>query len=289
MKSISQTIDIGDGSLLIQLPETFSWEFEEEGTLCAYLADEPELLVLRFSVITVAHEKPENTAAIDLATENAAQADAHGVTATRLIDRSYFSYEENSEHEGRPIWLRFWQAGFRNHSLVISLCTDQAHREKPGVDEALQLMPRLIKSLRVRDPISPLTSREQAELEQQREIVADFLREQCDTYSLPRLKSDLGSLQRLVDDGFFGPEQVYEWCCVGVVFGDVLATEFDLDWVICHDEFGVEPALRYGDTSVMVFPRTLIFKRVERGEAVDLLELMDGLSKAIDDARRKCA
>jgi hypothetical protein len=289
MKSTSQTIDIGDGSLLIQLPETFSWEFEEEGTLCAYLADDPELLVLRFSVITVAHEKPENTAAIDLAGENAAQADAHGVAATRLIDRSYFSYEENSEHEGRPIWLRFWQAGFRNHSLVISLCTSQADKEKPGVGEALQLVPRLIKSLCVRDHMSPLTSREEAELEQQREIVADFLREQCDTYSLPRLKSDLGSLQRLVDDGFFGPEQAYEWCCVGVVFGDVLATEFNLDWVTCNDEFGVEPALRYGDTTVMVFPRTMICKRVERGEAVDLLELMDALSEAIEDARRKCA
>src|SRR6185295_7635541 len=171
---------------------------------------------------------------------------------------------------------------------VISLCTGEGDKQKPGVLEALQLVPRLIKGLCVREQMSPLTHREVAELEQQREIVADFLREQCDTYSLPRLKSDLGSLQRLVDDGFFGPEQVYEWCCVGVVFGDVLATEFDLDWVICHDEFGVEPALRYGDTSVMVFPRTLIFKRVERGEAVDLFELMDGLAKAIEDARRKC-
>src|SRR6185436_17937018 len=147
MKSTLQTIDIGDGSLLIQLPETFSWEFEEEGTLCAYLADDPELLVLRFSVITVAHENAENTAAIDLAAENAAQALAHGVAATRLVDRSYFCYEENSEHEGRPIWLRFWQAGFRNHSLVISLCTGRADKEKPGVGETLQLVPRLIQSL----------------------------------------------------------------------------------------------------------------------------------------------
>ena len=289
MKSTLQTIDIGDGSLLIQLPDTFAWEFEEEGTLCAFFADEPDLVVLRFSVITVAHEDPDKTPTIDLSADTVEQAKAHGVVATRLRDRSYFTYEENSEHEGAPIWLRFWQVGFRNHSVVISLCASRADRPHARVGEVLQLMPRLIKDLCQREHTSPLTPREAADLEQQREIVADVLREQYDTYSLPCLKSDFGSLQRLLDDRLFTPDQAHEWCCVGVVFGDVLASELGLEWITCNDEFGVEAALRYGETSVLVFPRTMILKRLERGESVDLGTLFDALSEGIEELRRKCA
>jgi Domain of unknown function (DUF3806) len=56
--------------------------------------------------------------------------------------------------------------------------------------------------------------------------------------------------------------------------------------VIVSDEHGCNPALRYRDTSVILYPLTMISKRVERGEAVDVFDmynwLADQAQKVID-------
>lgn len=44
-----------------------------------------------------------------------------------------------------------------------------------------------------------------------------------------------------------------------------------------EDEFGRDPAIRVPDTSIIIYPLTMISKRVERGEEVDAF----GLHKAI--------
>jgi hypothetical protein len=47
-----------------------------------------------------------------------------------------------------------------------------------------------------------------------------------------------------------------------------------------EDEYGRDPALRLQGTPFIVFPLTMISKRVERGEDVDVRELFDG---AVED------
>jgi hypothetical protein len=44
----------------------------------------------------------------------------------------------------------------------------------------------------------------------------------------------------------------------------------DLSWVTVQDEYGTDPALRYKTTSILVFPLTMISKRVEDGRAVEV-------------------
>ena len=121
---------------------------------------------------------------------------------------------------------------------------------------------------------SELTPADRERLDQQRAVVADAAREHYGVSGLGGSRADLPVLQRLIDDQVFRPDQTYELQCLGVVFGDVLASELPLHWVIVTDEYGTDPTLRYKDSTVQLNALTMISKRVEAGEPVDLSNLL---------------
>lgn len=106
----------------------------------------------------------------------------------------------------------------------------------------------------------------------QRALVETTVQERYGT-SLPGGAEDLALLQRLVDDQVFRPEQTYELQSLGIVLGQVLAGHPDFSWVTVQDEYGTDPALRYKATSILVFPLTMISKRIEEGREVDVEDL----------------
>jgi hypothetical protein len=97
-------------------------------------------------------------------------------------------------------------------------------------------------------------------------------------------EDDLELLQAVIDAGVLHPDQTYEWQSLGLVFGRVLvATYPGFDWVVVEDEHGRDPALRYEQTSILVFPLTMISKRIEDGETVSVRALFDGLLEHLDE------
>jgi hypothetical protein len=60
-----------------------------------------------------------------------------------------------------------------------------------------------------------------------------------------------------------------------------------MEWVIVEDSVGRDPALRAPGTSIIVYPLTMIAKRVERGESVDVFALFDDVSQDIERLRRE--
>ena len=86
--------------------------------------------------------------------------------------------------------------------------------------------------------------------------------------------ADLSILQRLIDDKVFGKSQTYELQSLGIAFGDVLASELPLRWVMVTDEYGTDPTLRFKGTTVQINALTMISKRVEKDEDVNLSELL---------------
>jgi hypothetical protein len=59
-----------------------------------------------------------------------------------------------------------------------------------------------------------------------------------------------------------------------VAFGDVLTSELPLRWMMVTDEYGTDPTLRFKNTTVQINALTMISKRVERDERVDVSELL---------------
>jgi hypothetical protein len=95
-----------------------------------------------------------------------------------------------------------------------------------------------------------LSQEDRTRLEQQRAVVAAAAQQRYGTTALTRPKRDLPVLQKLIDERVFNKSQVYELQSLGVVFGDVLASELPLRWVLVTDEYGTDPTLRFKDSTL---------------------------------------
>jgi hypothetical protein len=134
---------------------------------------------------------------------------------------------------------------------------------------------------------SELTPADRQRLDEQRAVVARVVKQRYGTSTLTRSRKDLLVLQRLLDDRAFKKSQTYELQSLGVVFGDVLANELPLRWVMITDEYGTDPTLRFKNTSVNINALTMISKRVEQNESVHVSELLRKTRDALSDAEKR--
>jgi hypothetical protein len=104
--------------------------------------------------------------------------------------------------------------------------------------------------------------------------------------TLDQSLADLVSLQRVLDAGLVDASMTYELQCLGVAFGCVLARAIaDLDWAIVDDEYGRDPTLRLGHSSVQINCLTMISKRVESESTVDMHALFDRVTEHLNELR----
>ena len=132
-----------------------------------------------------------------------------------------------------------------------------------------------------------LSREDSARLEQQRAVVAAAAKRRYGTTHLTRSKSDLPVLQNLIDESVFKKSQTYELQSLGVAFGDVLASESPLRWVMVTDEFGTDPTLRFKETTIQINALTMIAKRVERDQPVNVQWLLDQTREQLAVAEKK--
>jgi uncharacterized protein DUF3806 len=137
--------------------------------------------------------------------------------------------------------------------------------------------------------ILPLDEAEAARIEEQ---AADALALAAERYGLEQwteTEADIRVLQRILDDQLLAPDQTYALQCLGVVFGRVLAKQAGLHWIVVEDEYGRDPALQYAGTSLILFPLTMISKRVEQGQEVDVGELLHLLVREVEGLKDQVA
>ena len=118
-------------------------------------------------------------------------------------------------------------------------------------------------------------------LEKQRAFVHELARRLDLSPSFSGNVGDLQILQKIVDASALSASQTWELQSLGIVLGDVFASQHGLRWVMVEDEYGRDPALRFQNTSNLVFPLTMISKRIEDGKEVDLQAIYEGVSAYI--------
>lgn len=111
--------------------------------------------------------------------------------------------------------------------------------------------------------IVPLTSTDRYHLRRQRAIVDELARRHVGTPISGGSADDLRVLQELLDQRVLKPDETYELQALGVVLGDVMAGRLGLSWVRLEDNLGRSRALRLDETAVLLFPVTMISRRVE--------------------------
>ncbi|MBS0240747.1 MAG: DUF3806 domain-containing protein [Proteobacteria bacterium] len=132
--------------------------------------------------------------------------------------------------------------------------------------------------------IGELTAGEVDRLEKQRAWVRNHYDEDARN-QYESIAGKLSVLNRIVASQWIEPNETLKLQSLGVTLGDALAQFLGLHWVAVEDEHGRDPALRDADTSLVVFPMTMISKRIERGEVVDVLALFRDACESIERLR----
>jgi len=129
--------------------------------------------------------------------------------------------------------------------------------------------------------IEPLGPADHQRLREQRAVVEKHLANEDSKRKYETAAGKLGTIRGLLEAGTFEKDQPYELQCLGIVLGDAFVQELGMEWVMVSDEYGRDPAVRLPGTSILLFPLTMISKRVERGEDVDVFEIFNGVAAQV--------
>lgn len=135
--------------------------------------------------------------------------------------------------------------------------------------------------------ISELTKLDLAYMERQQALIEELGRTHFGRGVSGDKSRDLDLMQRLLDARLVRANQPAELQAMGMIMGNHLAEEFDLHWVIYEDSLGRSRALRYRDSDVYLYPMTLVSRRVEAGNRVDLEALYAKAAQNVIDLRPK--
>ena len=127
------------------------------------------------------------------------------------------------------------------------------------------------------------TPEDLARLATQRALIEAYLADDTSREKYRAAAGKLGLLRALLAARAFEPNQTWELQSMGVVLGDAFVQELGLRWVIVEDEYGRDPALAVPGKTVLLYPLTMISKRLEAGKAVDVFELFEWTAGQIEE------
>lgn len=74
---------------------------------------------------------------------------------------------------------------------------------------------------------------------------------------------------------------------LGITLGDIIVQDMGFQWIEVKDEYGNDPAVQFPGTSIIVFPMTMLSKRIEAGETVDIYKMYADLKGKLQEIKRK--
>jgi hypothetical protein len=134
--------------------------------------------------------------------------------------------------------------------------------------------------------IEPLNPDDIKRIAKQRGVIETYLG--GDATNLEKYQTvagKLGLLRALLERRVFQPTQTYELQCMGIVLGDALVQHCGVEWRAVEDQYGRDPCVQVPGSTVVLFPLTMISKRVEKGEAVDVFDLFNKTDAKIQELR----
>lgn len=98
-------------------------------------------------------------------------------------------------------------------------------------------------------------------------------------------EDDLERLQAVLDSKTIEAEARYSLESLGIAFGRIFLENHEgFDWWMVSDEIGRDPAIRYRLSSLLIFPQSMLWKRIEDGEEMDVRELYESLCEYFEEA-----
>jgi len=131
----------------------------------------------------------------------------------------------------------------------------------------------------------PLTPSDEEWLRQRRAVVERYLGDdEVSQANYAKPPGKLGLLRALLEAKVFDASKDVRAQCMGIVLGDVFVQQLGWLWRMVKDAFGRDPCVKIPGSSIVLFPMTMISKRIERGETVDIFALFN--NAAADSVER---
>ena len=92
-------------------------------------------------------------------------------------------------------------------------------------------------------------------------------------------------LDTILKSNWIEKDEIYKLQSLGITLGDIIVQDMNFIWIEVEDEYGIDPALQLPDTTLILFPLTMISKRIETGQDVDIYEFYDGLKEKVNEIK----
>lgn len=287
----------------IALPATWQVDLEDDASTLVAWPPDSDVITLRVSSLSFAAPNQDESVAKNIVRKRALD---EGHDFREDGGKGIASYRRESDANGDPLELQFWEVGSKNTLVIISATIFQAALDTAIVRETLAAIPEVVRQTHITklhqiiesgddrvsatlesvephpQKIVPFGPRERKWLEGNEAASDEMSRKYGSGGS-----ADPGELDRIFarwmqeDDAKESDELVAN--ALGAAFGNFLVENHGFRWVVVTDEYGAEFAVRHEVGETTVFPRAAIEKRIERQEP----EVFHGIHLVLMDQHRK--
>ncbi len=99
------------------------------------------------------------------------------------------------------------------------------------------------------------------------------------------IRRDLETLQVILDTRMIPRDDTLTQQALGIVLGDLLATNLNMQWVVYRDRAGRSRALKDKLGKIFIFPITMISRRYGSGAKVDVTAIYDKQAAKVNNIR----
>ncbi len=134
--------------------------------------------------------------------------------------------------------------------------------------------------------IEPFNADDFARVEAQRKWVREHY-EPDSEHKYDTLEGKLTLLDAIIQNKWVDPSETVKLQSLGITLGDAFVQHLNLKWMSVEDEYGRDPAVVLEGTSIVLFPLTMISKRIERGEDVDVYDIFEGVCNKVRELKEE--
>lgn len=269
--------EIGDGLKSIKVPGNYFSDAEDDRTIILY---DPEIdfAEIRISVITV---EPKDSSDLQVMFNRVIElANEKGINVSVEDGKSYYHYVEQNLEDGLTNF--YYEVGYLNHLILISVTAsaEYCQNNKVNVENLLRDITSFIPSItEIKLTSQNIFEPKYSDFDSINKTVAKILNiDEEEIDACHDSDKTLSLIQKMIDDKVFQAKNTHELQSLGIALGDYIQYKYnDFHWAVVRDEYGRDMCLQFKTFAITVFPMTLISKRIEDGESVNVAELVSGL------------
>lgn len=275
--------EIGDGLKSIKVSSNYFAERENDGTVILY---DPEIdfAEIRISVITV---EPKDSSDLQAMYKRVIELAKEKEIEVNLTDeKSYYNYVKENQEDGLMIF--YFEVGYFNHLIIISVTTnaEYAQNNEENIENVLSDITNFISTIKEinidSQHIFEPTYNDIDDINERIKKVLNIHEDEIDTYH--DTDKTISLIQKIIDENVFQVDSTYELQSLGIALGDYIQYKNnDFHWAVIRDEYGRDICLQYKTLALTIFPMTMISKRIEDGENVNVSELFSDLLDKINE------